>query len=439
MNNREAASFIILGAVVVGMLCLRPVRSSMVTAAKLLLWSKVTVGLVAYIGVIGVTIYLASRLSLWTSDLLAATALWFLLTGFTWFLNLNDSGKDPDFFKRRFVEALGLAAFFEFFVNTQVLSLPLEIVGQLGLTVVVVLSAVARTHDRFRVLARLTSGILSAAGLCLLGITTVALANNWARVDKSTLRNELLMPIWLAAAAIALLYLVAFYMGYEALFARMSFMNDRTPPSLRAKVGIILGLRGALVDVASFSGVHARGAAQSATVANALAKVRLAKEERSAEEAVRARAALRLLQNAGLSGVDEGGLVLDRREFAQTKDALRWLATCHVGWYQREDRPNEYRRDLLDMLVASHPSQFAFESPESIVVQVRTDGQAWYAYRRAPSGHVFGMGADGPPPSQWFYDGPNPPDGFPSQRGRGWTHFMSHDRPEWRTEPATDA
>lgn len=40
MNNREAASFILLGAAFVGVLCLRAVRPTLAVVARQLLWSK---------------------------------------------------------------------------------------------------------------------------------------------------------------------------------------------------------------------------------------------------------------------------------------------------------------------------------------------------------------------------------------------------------------
>jgi hypothetical protein len=435
VNNREAATFILLGVVFVLMLFHQPVRESMGGIARQLLWSKLTVALAAYLAAIGAAVYGAWRLSLWTTDLFAATALWFLLTGFAWFLNLGGAGKDDDFFKRRFLETVGFAAFFEFFVNAQTLPLLWEIVGQAGLTFVGILNVVAGGEPRLRPVARLTAGLLAAASLGLAGFTAISLVSNRPTVDKAGLLRELLIPVWLAAAVIPYLYLVASYMAYERLFVRLSLMNARRPPSVRAKIGLLLGLRGSLVDVGGFTGSFAREAAQSSTVRASLHQVRSFKMERGAEDLARARVKRQLADNVGRNGVDENGLVLDRREFVQTKDALRWVATCHMGGYRREDRPNEYRRDLLDMLVATHSKQLAFGSDTPFVSKVRKDGQAWYAYRHTPSGHVFGMGADGPPPSQWFYDGATPPDGYPSKRGRGWTDFMSPDRPEWKPEP----
>jgi hypothetical protein len=48
-------------------------------------------------------------------------------------------------------------------------------------------------------------------------------------------------------------------------------------------------------------------------------------------------------------------------------------------------------------------------------VQVSPGGGSWHAWRRTPSGWVFAIGAAGPPPDQWEYDGAEPPSGFPGE------------------------
>lgn len=71
-----------------------------------------------------------------------------------------------------------------------------------------------------------------------------------------------------------------------------------------------------------------------------------------------------------------------------------------------------------------------------ITLKVRADRKAWYAYRETPSGYFLAIGASGPPPSEWYWDGDKPPPGFPSMRS-GWTSFMEADRAEWRAEKPT--
>lgn len=437
MNNRELATFIILGGLLTLALLSGDLRSTLKGLATQLFASKLTAVLAAYVLVIGGAVWAASRLGIWSTALLGATLLWFLFTGFAWFVSLPQASEDPDFFKPRFIEALGIAAFFEFFLNAQVLSLPIEIFGQLAVTFIVLLNVAAMQKQEHKPVAQFTSVILAITSGGLLTYTVIKLASTWPSVDKSALANELLMPIWLAVAVIPFLYCVAFHIGYQALFRRLRFMNDRKSLSVPAKLGIMLGLRGALVDVGTFTGSPAHSAARSRSIRSALGHVQAFKTERAAEQAARNHARLQLELNAGKFGVDDAGLVIDRREFAETKNALRWLSVCHMGWYRQEGRPDEYRSDLLDMLISTDSEQLNFGVGNPVITKVRKDKQAWYAYRETPSGHVFGIGASGPPPSQWFFDGPVPPSGYPSAKSAGWTDWMEPDGAEWRSEPAT--
>ncbi len=435
MNNRELATFILLGGGALLGLGIRDVRRLLPSVGKQLMFSTLTPFFAAFVAVEITAIWLAARLSLWSTNLLGGTILWFLTVGFVWFLNLGDADKDPDFFKRRVLETLGVTAFLEFFMNAEAMPLAFELAAQIFLVLVVGVNVVASREEEYKPAARLTSGVLIIATLGPLTYSLIRVVTDWDTVDKPGLVNELLLPIWLSAVALPVLYPIALYMGYQLLFVRLSFLNQGSRPRLRARLGIAWELRGALVDVGQVRGQPARDAAQARNTRSAREAVRRFKDGRATDAAERAANRLRLTRNAGRTGKDEGGRLLDRREFAKTKDALEWLSTCHMGWYRNEDRPDEYRADLLDVLSGSQ--QFDFESDEPVHQMVRKDGQAWYAYRRTPSGHVFGIGADGRPPSQWFYDAPSPPSGFPSQGSANWTDSMSEVRPEWGTEPKT--
>ena len=141
------------------------------------------------------------------------------------------------------------------------------------------------------------------------------------------------------------------------------------------------------------------------------------KQERREEALAEAAAARRLVDNAGLTGVDGDGRQLDRREFSETRRALRWLAVAQMGWWNRDHR---YREDLLEM---PEPT-FEFDErqePSGIAMYVAPDGQSWYAERQTITGHWFAIGAAGPTPDQWLLDGPERPSGFPAEPE--WDHW----------------
>lgn len=431
MNSRELATLIILGLFVLWAMLVKSVRPSVLAVIRTMVSVKILIPLLGFAVWIGAVTWAAWRLALWTSDLLGATVLWFLLVGMSWFININDTAKDPDFFKRRILAAIGIAAFIEVFVGLQTLPLLAELVLQAFLIVVVALNAFAATKADYKPVARLTSIILVLVGFALLIYTIAQVASHWRDLSARDLLNQFLLPIWLAVAGVLALYPLALYAGYESM---LTVWNNDQRPKLRAVLGVMGELRGSLVDIGQFRGFRARNALVSGSFKEARRAVREFKQERAQRLAAEAAARMTLEQYAGISGTDDGGLVLDRREFAATKEALRWLHTCHMGWYQRDDRPARYRRDLLDAL----GSMVSRGLPEDhgITMRVRKDGKAWYAWRVTPSGHVFAIGADGAPPSQWFYDGRRAPSSFPSKKG-GWTSLMEPDRPEWKTEATT--
>ena len=119
----------------------------------------------------------------------------------------------------------------------------------------------------------------------------------------------------------------------------------------------------------------------------------------------------RLRRYSGSQELDDEGRRLDRREFTGTIDALRWLATCQMGWHRRCGR---YRCDLLKFLNDDIVG-YGLPRESDIRLPVAEDGQLWYAWRRTVTGWCFAIGAAGPPPDQWRYDGPGPPKGFPGK------------------------
>ena len=117
------------------------------------------------------------------------------------------------------------------------------------------------------------------------------------------------------------------------------------------------------------------------------------------------------MRYAGIDGTDSEGRRLDQREFKETTKALRWLATCHMGHYRRRNR---YDPELLALLGDGF-ARHGLANEHGIGMKVSEDGQAWFAYRRTITGWCFAIGAAGPPPDQWEYDGQDPPRGFPGR------------------------
>jgi hypothetical protein len=117
-----------------------------------------------------------------------------------------------------------------------------------------------------------------------------------------------------------------------------------------------------------------------------------------------------LVKYAGVTGTDAQGRRLDRREFEETSEALAWLSTSQMGRY---DTAGRYDSRLLDELPASWPN--GLSEDHGITIMVSRNGESWFAWRQTVTGWCFAIGSAGPPIDQWYYDGPQPPRGYPGR------------------------
>lgn len=127
------------------------------------------------------------------------------------------------------------------------------------------------------------------------------------------------------------------------------------------------------------------------------------------------------------------GTTLDLKRSTPTAagliDALRWVATCQMGWYRNHG--GRYKDELLEILGDDLTRQ-GLPQESGISMRVARNGQAWYAWRQTITGWCFAIGAAGPPPNQWEYDGGQPPQGFPGEdQTWGTEPFSCEVNPNW--------
>jgi len=225
MNNREQATFILLGVFLGFMLLNRDLRGSLGGVGKSLLTPKLAIPLLIFASWTAGAVGVARTVGLWTSGLAASTVLWFLFVGMAWFINVADAGKDREFFKRRVVEAVSIGALFEFFVNLEVMALPIELVFQMALIFVVLLDAHVHQQHELKAVARVTTGVLAlfTAGLTIYSVQK--LIDDWHKLALQDVVNQLVLPVWLTIVAVPFVYLLALYAGYESLLINLHFWN----------------------------------------------------------------------------------------------------------------------------------------------------------------------------------------------------------------------
>ena len=415
LNNRELASLLWLGGIAAWLL-VRHRRSTLEVGGKLLQALRpVLPQFLLYVIWIGFVVGAGRWLGLWDLGLLKSTVLWTVLSGVGLLVGTTEALRQSGWFRRTIIATLGATAVIEFVVNMKSFPLVFEIVLQPLMFFALVLPVVARDpeHQPVRTLSGWTSALI---GLAAFGWTALGVLTEWAHLDWGELLEEAVLPVWLTVGALGFLYPLTLYMGYEQLLKRMSWRaKESRIPRQRLAVLVYGGPRLSVIrDLqrgSDYDVVHADG------FVPALRAIRSVRVERRRQREVKRAFAQRLIDNAGVDGWDENGRRLDERQFDETRKALRWLATCHMGHYRNPDR---YRADLLPV-VESHFVRGGLPEEHGVVMTVAEDGQSWYAYRRTVSGWYFAIGATAPPPDQWHFDGPEPPVGFPDEGS--WSRF----------------
>lgn len=425
LTDRELASLILVSCVALWVLSRPEGRAGLRSVLGAFLTPKISVPFLLYAAYVAIVVATFGGWSqLWEPRLLKDTIIWFAMSGAVLFFRFGEARK-PGFVGARIRGALKVAVFLEFYINLVAYPLPWELALQVTAAVLSILSIVAATDPQTKGVGRVTAAVLGALGTALLLITGWQVVRDLATLDVVGTARDFLLPLWLIVVSVPFIYVLALWAHYETAFLRIDLTGPDQKAHRRAKLALLWGLGLRNPDVAQFGGAWLNELVLARTWRETVAKVREYRRWRAAAEAISQKAADDLVTYEGIAGTDEEGRLLDRREFAETIRVLESIGSAHMGWYRNAPR-DRYKTKLADVM-----SAFTRGLPDDhgIHMHVRKDGRAWYAWRRAVTGWVFAIGASGPPPDQRFYDGPEPPDGYPGS-DPAWS--KPHERgPNW--------
>ena len=373
----------------------------------------------------------AGAVGLWDVRLVKAAVLWWLFSGVGLFGTGIEAVKRDGAIAGAFKRLVGVAVIFEFVGNVASFSLIVEIPAQVLAVPCGVVGALGSVRHEHRRAGKFASGYLILLGLAALGWGVTRLVADWKVIDKDLLWREVLMPFWLTPVALAFMALLALYFVYKDTFSdtgsqSAAGLSWRHRLAVLARCGPRLGairaVRPAAPWLANDPGFRSTWRWTG----------RVLREDRN-RRANEAAGAQRLANNAGAVGTDSFGQQLDQREHAETREALQWLFTCHLGHYPREG--NRYFAGL-EVIIDGLSVKYGLPHPNNIEMHISDDGQSWYAARQTVTGHWFAIGAAGPPTDQWFYDGPTAPTSFPDESG--WDQWVpDSNSPNWAETPET--
>ena len=437
LTNREAASIILLVAFI-GLLVAVPtlrrqLESSIPDVLKAFFVWKIQVPLLIYFVYATGVIYLAWRLSVWDSSQLKDTIIVVFFVGLPLLFGANKVEDGKKFIRDVVRDVAGISALLTFYIN--LVSFPLlgELLIQLFAILLSLVAVVARQKPEYRSVGKFANSVLALVGIALIVHTAWVIMPAWRSDDWFDVVKSLSLSIWLPLVLIPLVYVFAFIMHVEVILVVLPFFNDKKKPKFRVRIVGIWGLHFSTRLASEFNGTWRSELAQSDSFRGAY---RVMKEFRKAlrmrDRAMKAYEE-RLESMTGVPGVDSDGLMLDRREFYATKEALTKLHFMQMGWYRNQG--GAYRPELLEIFGDLARQELPAEHGIQLVVS--KNKQTWRAWRQTPSGWYFGVGGTTAPLHQWQYDGSTPPLGFPSERAKGWVNAtLNPSSPEWAKDDA---
>jgi hypothetical protein len=414
LTNRELATLFWLAILFAFILWKPDIRKSARAVAAAFLEPKIVLPLALFVAWMVGVVWMAAQLGIWQPSMVKDTLFW-VVPGFVLFMGSVKAAEEPRFFRRRLVEAIGLTALLEFYLNIATLDLIWELLLQPLIFILAAMSLVAARDPAAKTVKRLADALLAVIVLGLLAPPTIRLISDAATLEAINTVRDVALPVWLTGGALPAIYVLSLYSSYELAFVHMRIgsPDDRVPWKARLALVSKFHLRHRAVH--RFAGNWPRQLVLSKSFREARQVIADQQAEIRADEEAKKKEVEDLIRFAGVTGVDAEGRQLDRREFKETTDALEWLHTMQMDWYNNGGR---YRNDLVDHF-ANAFNRRGLPDDHGITLEVSRSGQSWFAWRRTPSGWCFGVGAKGPPPDERYFEGPEPPSSYPG-RDSSW-------------------
>jgi hypothetical protein len=426
LNSREWAIVTLLALLGVFVFLNPAARAHLPPLVKRLATRAVIVPVIALACWVALLVAGASRIGLWNSGLTKDTAVWFLASAFATIFAALKAAKIDHYFWSATKQAAGAAVFLQYAMNLYTFNYFVELALQVLFALLGGMLALTEHDARHRPVRPvvLTLGVL--VFVPFVAFTARGLVRTWEDLDGHQLALGLGLSIWLPLVVLPFVWALAIFMTYQVLLQHMSRPVFGLTAPIRTRITTVMALGANLraVNDLSTSPAELRAVASAGTWRDVHDAVRVYRRRRDRRRAEPALEAQRLVRFAGATGVDAAGRQLDQREIKGTQRALEWLATCHMGHHGNRGR---YRADLMDVL-GGFTNQ-GLPQQHEVHMEVSANGEHWHAWRRTPSGLVLGIGANSPPPDQWFYAAMEPPMG-PPPNDAFWEQWTSTS-PDW--------
>ena len=171
------------------------VRTSIKSLARSLLAPMLLVPIAGFLLSIWMSLVAGKAVGVWNSNLSTDTLFWIVGSGTVLFGSFDDAHRDPQFFRTKVGQVLGVTVLVGVILEVSILPLAAELVLVPGVAIVALLTAVARLKKEQAQVARLANGCLVIIGLAILAYGSYRIVFHWNDVDAAHLLRQALLPI----------------------------------------------------------------------------------------------------------------------------------------------------------------------------------------------------------------------------------------------------
>lgn len=253
--DREIVTLILLGSFLVFCLVKPDIRKSLGGVVSAFLQYKIVTVVLIFLAYAVLLAWLAAQIGLWDFKLFKDTILITLVVGFPMMFGATQV-KDGALLVHKVTRAtIGASTIIAFYVNLVSLNVLGEFVLQIVVTLVAMMSVVAKHQGgKLLVVGRFMDGVLAAIGWLLLMITTFNLLENWQDMDLKTTGLTFAMSIWLPMMLLPFIYVLSFYAATESIFTMLPFFNERAKPNWKVRLAVFIGFHASVRYASNFTG-----------------------------------------------------------------------------------------------------------------------------------------------------------------------------------------
>lgn len=393
---------------------------------------KVWTAVLAYLVFVAAVIVLAYSVGAWSGELLKDTLISIFFVGFPILLNSRKFRGGIGMVKHVVKEVIGVTALLVVYLNLVTFPLLGELILQMSIFFFVMLSVVSKRDPRTAAVGRFFDVLTTLIGIGLLAHVMIRVITDFNEFDWEREATAFALSVWLPISLIPFIYVFGVLSSCEETLVRAKFLNGRQMLPLAVRFAFLLGVRGSLRYATNFAGCWLLELGKQKSFRDASRTMR--EYRRSVRYTARQNSERRrrLRKQAGVTGTDENGRWLDRREFHETKEALDGLFYTQMGLYKHHG--GRYRTDPIVVM----PIGGFRNLPQDHGVDfcVRDDGQAWAGWRHTVGGFCLGVGGTQNLEARWRYAGTEPPSNYPGSASLGWVDVSvdSEASPEWHAD-----